>query len=375
MNVMIVANGIPLYTTPLLGIFEFDQALALAEYGHNVCYFALDFRSIRHIRKWGFTKGNTQGISWIKIDFPLGRVPHSLLRFVGEVALKQMYKDVYRDNRPDIIHSHVFTMGAVAEMIAKKYHIKHIVTEHSSRLNNNIIKEKYLKIIQKLYSQVDGVIAVSKALSDNIRKNTGIAPVVIPNVVREIGEFNCNREVHDGFYFVTTCNLIRHKRPDLLILAFSSIHAMYPNSFLEIIGNGPLFPQLCDLVDKLNLKGIINFRGIISRKEIANIYRHCDCFVLPSIRETFGVAYVEALASGLPVIATRCGGPEDFITSDNGLLIDVDNLNVLIDAMRYMYENAKEYDSGVIIKSVQDKYCDAAVARRISDYYYKILSL
>lgn len=373
MNVMIVANGIPLYTTPLLGIFEFDQALALAQYGHNVCYFALDFRSIRHMRKWGISKGNTQGISWIKIDLPLGRVPHSLLRFAGKIALKRMFKEVYGDNRPDIIHSHVFTMGTIAEIIAKKYHIKHIITEHSSRLNNNIIKKKYLKIIQKLYSQVDGVIAVSKALSDNIRKNTGIAPVVIPNVIREIGEFNCKREVHDGFYFVTTCNLIHHKRPELLIRAFSTIHTMYPDSFLEIIGNGPLFPELSNLVDTLKLSECVYFRGIISRKEIANIYRHCDCFVLPSIRETFGVACVEALASGLPVISTRCGGPEEFITSDNGLLIDVDNLNVLIDAMKYMYENAEEYDTGVIINSVQDKYCDAAVAKSITDYYNKIL--
>ena len=55
--------------------------------------------------------------------------------------------------------------------------------------------------------------------------------------------------------------------------------------------------------------------------EIVKVYEECDCFVLPSAGETFGVVYVEAMAAGLPVIATRCGGPEDFVNEDNGILI------------------------------------------------------
>ena len=45
--------------------------------------------------------------------------------------------------------------------------------------------------------------------------------------------------------------------------------------------------------------------------KLIKVYEECDCFVLPSAGETFGVVYVEAMAAGLPVIATRCGGPED----------------------------------------------------------------
>ena len=74
----------------------------------------------------------------------------------------------------------------------------------------------------------------------------------------------------------------------------------------------------------------------------------CDAFVLASRAETFGVVYVEAMAAGLPVIATACGGPEDFVSEENGILIPADNEEKLTEALIEMYHMAHKYDKQAI---------------------------
>ena len=66
--------------------------------------------------------------------------------------------------------------------------------------------------------------------------------------------------------------------------------------------------------------------------------RHSNAFVLASRTETFGVVYIEALSQGLPVIATRCGGPESIVTSDNGLLVPIENIPELTKALLTLYK-------------------------------------
>lgn len=85
------------------------------------------------------------------------------------------------------------------------------------------------------------------------------------------------------------------------------------------------------------------------KKKIAEQLSKSDCFVLASQSETFGVAYIEALAMGVPVIATKCGGPEGFVNENNGIMIDVDSESQLIEAMKYMYNNSDKYDREEIL--------------------------
>jgi len=97
--------------------------------------------------------------------------------------------------------------------------------------------------------------------------------------------------------------------------------------------------------------------------------------VLVSQSETFGVAYIEALSMGVPVIATKCGGPEVFVNDKNGLLIDVNNKKQLIEAMKYMYNNIDRYDRKAISRDIREKFSSAAVANKIEEVYKVLLMM
>ncbi len=106
---------------------------------------------------------------------------------------------------------------------------------------------------------------------------------------------------------------------------------------------------------------------------MAELYREADAFVLASRAETFGVVYIEAMAAGLPVIATDCGGPADFIRADNGLLIPVGDEKALADAMERMIRTRDSYDSAAIARGVRDRFSPAAVAGELEAVYRQIV--
>ena len=95
-------------------------------------------------------------------------------------------------------------------------------------------------------------------------------------------------------------------------------------------------------------------------------------FVLPSDFETFGVVYIEALASGTPVIATRNGGAECIVTEGNGILTDVGDEEALFSAMLSLYKEYDKYDTESISKKCIDVYGEEIVGEKISALYERI---
>ena len=156
-----------------------------------------------------------------------------------------------------------------------------------------------------------------------------------------------------------------------LLHAFAALHG---EPRLIIFGDGPESGALRTLCAELGLYSRVSFRGHCPREELAEAYAAADCFVLASRSETFGVAYIEAMAAGLPVIATRCGGPEDFVTEENGILIPVDDESALIDAMERMMLRREDYDSAAISADIRRKFAPETIAARLTELYEGVLS-
>ena len=124
--------------------------------------------------------------------------------------------------------------------------------------------------------------------------------------------------------FVTAMRLSRKKRADRLLRAFAGTMRFVggsPSLSLVIAGDGPDRPALQRLASELGVADRVRFAGALSRVELRALYARSAVFVLPSERESFGLAALEARAAGLPVIAMLAGGARDFIQPGvNGLL-------------------------------------------------------
>ena len=93
---------------------------------------------------------------------------------------------------------------------------------------------------------------------------------------------------------------------------------------------------------------------------------------MASVSETFGVAYLEALSCGIPVIATRCGGPECFVNEHNGIMVDPDDVDALAKALLSMYCNNGYYNRAAIAQEIRENYSSQAVAATLMKQYEKV---
>ena len=107
---------------------------------------------------------------------------------------------------------------------------------------------------------------------------------------------------------------------------------------------------------------------------MADILRDHDALVLSSEVETFGVVLVEAMSAGLPVIATKCGGPESIVLPETGILVESNNKNKLYTAMKYMIEKYDDYDPKKIREIALKTYGDKSYARNIKSAITSIIS-
>ena len=186
----------------------------------------------------------------------------------------------------------------------------------------------------------------------------------IPNIA-DFSAFGDGKKIeHDQFTFVSVGNLIERKAMDITIRGFAECCKIKHNAKLVVIGDGPQREALEKLVDELDLRDKLEFTGRLERNEIKTIFLKSDCFVLMSRNETFGVVYIEAMASGLPVIATRCGGPESFVNEENGILVDVDSVDQLVEAMKKMLET--KYDAEKLRQFCLDNFSPEIVAKKIT---------
>jgi glycosyltransferase involved in cell wall biosynthesis len=148
----------------------------------------------------------------------------------------------------------------------------------------------------------------------------------------------------DSTRFIFVGRLIDWKALDIVIEAMSRIHNRLPIS-LEVVGDGPMRERWQVLARAMGLESSVAFSGWLSQQACASRMRESDVFVLPSLFECGGSVVLEAMAMGLPVIATRWGGPEDYLDDSCGILVTPSSRESLIvgfaDAMEQLAQSAE----------------------------------
>ena len=170
-------------------------------------------------------------------------------------------------------------------------------------------------------------VAVADWLRDDIRRNfPKLAPSAV--VVASMGVdtqtwMPAERRSGDSrFHLMTVGRLGLGKGHDVTLRALARLREAGRDAQLSIIGSGPDRAVLESLVKELELEALVNFLGTLSEENVIESLGHADAFVLASRVEPRAVAYMEAMALGLPTIGTDVGGSAEIITSEqDGLLV------------------------------------------------------
>ncbi len=376
MNILLVTRGYPQPNNNNLGLFERDQAAALAKAGHRVAYAAIDIRSIRHKRKFGYNHFTDEnGVEVFEMNWPIGIVPRDMIEFFRQEALMHLYPHILENfGRPDVVHSHFLNYAVIAVKLIKKEDLPFIVTEHSSYMDKTSLHWWVKNRAVKTYSAADRVITVSSSLAKNIRAATGYDSTVVHNIAK----LSDNTPVlakpeRQEILFVSAGYLLPGKGFDTLLRAFAKAKAASPDIRLLILGGGPERNRLEKLAGELGIRGEAAFHGEYRKEELPALCRDANAFVLASRHETFGVVYIEAMAMGLPVIATRCGGPQDFVDESNGMLTDVDDIGGLAETMEAMATGWREYDREKIAAFAREHFSPEVIASELTKVYRDVL--
>ncbi|KFX55719.1 glycosyltransferase family 4 protein [Clostridium botulinum] len=291
--------------------------------------------------------------------------------------MDKLYKEIVKkEGKVDIIHAHSAMWGGIsAAYISEKYNIPLVITEHSSLKYAKYLKDNYKKHIYKAYESCDSLIAVGNGLKKELNTYVNKDIEVIHNMV-DLSLFNTesdsDTEIRNNKTTFFSCAFLEEgKGMELLIRCFKEAF-INEHVVLKIGGEGSLKSSLEELVKSIGMEKQIFFLGALSRQEVANEMKNCDIFALPSEHETFGVVYIEALACGKPVIGAKNGGAEDIITKENGIIIEKNNEEQLISALKYMKENYKNYDENNIRNITIKNYSEDLLVENLKGVYKRV---
>ena len=374
MKILIAGRGFDSRHRREVGVFELDQAKALLDAGHEVRFAAVDTRSLRRLRPLGCREYELDGISVVYCAIPSGARPAWLAkraqRRSGEIIWQRLEREAWI---PDIVHAH---FGTAMLSAARRRGVPTVYTEHLSAANRDVVPDAELEREKSVCALADRVVCVSHPLAERIGRRNGIEARVVHNIVDAAfsAENKRKSENTETFGFVAAGSLIRRKGYDLVMSALAKARDRLSVPLaLTSIGEGEERASLTALRDSLGLQECVAFTGPLSRAEMVEQYRRADAFVLASRLETFGVVYIEAMAMGLPVIATACGGPEDFVDDTNGLLVPTENVDSLADAMETMVLGFSRYDRAAIARTARERFSPRTIAGELDAVYRELM--
>jgi glycosyltransferase involved in cell wall biosynthesis len=378
-HILILSHSYPTKYHPFSGIFWKEQAHYFANIGNKVNALAIVPISIKSYFKRRVLKERVpvshQRIQENVFTFPNIPFLHFMVSYLVLWRGKSLIQSyIHKNGKPDIIHLHRFEAGLLALYIKKRFNIPVVFTEHSSRFLYHQLTLKEQKIAKKVFMGVNYRIAVSPVLCAQLKTDYNIEFHYVPNTV-DIEKFKPNngKSKEESFTFFTAGNLGGNKNHSDLIDAFHTFQIDVPHSQLIIAGVGPLNEFLRAKIKKFELEKKVFLVGQLPLAEMIEWMNKSHVAVVSSKKETFSVVIIEALSCGLPVVSTKCGGPESIITSEYlGELVDITPIG-LLNGMKKVHTNYAHYSPQEIVKFVEENYSESVILSRVLDVYRNLL--
>lgn len=386
MHVLIIPSWYPVSSIDIGGSFFREQAIALKNSGCAVGVIALEFNSLKNVKRllkdnYSLTFECDHGVNtyrkrYVNLFPRLYAAQAKLWEWYG-LKLFEQYAD--EQGVPDIVHVHsMLYAGVIANRINFLYGVPYIITEHSSEFALKKLNSAQMKIASKIVVHAEKMFAVSTAFAELLGSRLGSdcgGWDVMPNIVHQDFFYGFPVSHNDRFTFLSVSTLTVNKRVDLLIDAFAKAFKGCSQIKLQIAGDGEQRAVLKALAVERGVAAQVEFLGLLEREGVVAAISAANALVLSSRYETFGVVLIEALAMGRPVVATRCGGPEDIVRKEDGILVAIDDIDELAAGMKSLYENYAFYQPQEIRKACRLRYGEKVVTDRLLNVYRGIVSI
>jgi glycosyltransferase involved in cell wall biosynthesis len=191
--------------------------------------------------------------------------------------------------------------------------------------------------------RADLVITVSRYCAERLEELYAVKDaIVVPELIdlnawRHLFKANPATTSPDKFTILSVCRFYPRKRLDVLLRAAGLLRKTIPGLEIRIVGNGPEHARLQGICRELDLGPAVQWLGDASLSSLAEEYNRCDVFCLPSVQEGFGIVFLEAMAAGKPIVATRAAAIPELVRS--GVLVEPENPDALAEAIVCLYRD------------------------------------
>ena len=324
------------------GCFVAETLRQLKAYGVTSSVIAVD--SIYHA---GRSSSPASPADWIRYpqlpgNFGLSSAGH----FLAAVLLRKV-RQLHRRSPIHVMHAHAaLPCGHAAALLSRRTGIPFVVTIHGLDVFNSCFQQGIAAGWRRtaslsVYESASQVICISARVRRLLKE--GMRAAVASNVVyngTDPSVFTPSPTQEQTPNILMVGNLLAGKGHELVLRAFARVKDSHPGLQFRIIGQGADRDRFALLAKDLGISGKVHFLGRRSRAEVAEAMRNCTVFALPSRYEGLGCVYLEAMASGKPVIACRGQGIDEIIQhGNNGWLIPVDGLEELVQGLHVLLAN------------------------------------
>lgn len=303
-----------------------------------------------------------------------------LLRYTK--AAYKFAKVLIKENKYDLTHS-FFTVpcGYISLKLKQKFKLPYIVSLRGSDVpyyseRFTFIYKLLMPLIKRIWKNAEFVIANSEGLKKlALRSDPGREIGIIYNGI-DIAEFRPQPELKDPKKFQIICvsRVTPRKGIRFLVQAFKNIAEKFPQAQLLVIGDGNEKQSLMDLARALELGEKAVFLGLVSHEKLSQYYAKASIFVLPSLNEGMSNTMLEAIASGLPIIATDTGGTKELVKEGmNGFIVPMQDNYAITQKIEKLIENPHMAEQfGIESRRRAEELSWKNVAKQYADLYQEV---
>ena len=284
------------------------------------------------------------------------------------------YRKLLRENNYDLVHA-FFGFPTAYLCLRSANKLPYIISLRGSDVPGyNIRLGLDYKLLSGLFRRIWYSAAAVVANSQGLQSLASqFAPDLDIKVIHngiDTEKFHPSKEKNltKPIQLLTVCRLISRKRIDLLIKAVAGAKQQGLDVCFNIAGEGNLTKPLKQLTIQLGIENNVNFLGRVEPEKMPDIYSNNDIFIMASQHEGMSNAMLEAMASGLPIITTRCEGVEELIT-DNGIIVDEATDESLADAIITLAENKEKLE---LFSAAAKKQAQKFSWKTTADKYIKL---